>query len=218
MDAHLQPCQDVDPGPGPAPEAAAAPAHPGQRGTALGGHRLRLHEPQPGRPRRPRIRLHPVPARRSAQDRGGARVQSGGRPPGRSLAAGVRRLGRRPHPQADPLRGQHAQRRRHRRRQDRSGAALRRLGQHLVGQRARRRGARRRGVRRRRPGGGVRAPLRGGSRAEAPAEPATSRCATAHGSSWACAASSKPTAPPPSPRPSRTSAPCASCPAWPSSG
>ena len=94
----FSPGQDVDPGPGPAPQAAAAPAHPGQRGTALGGHRLRLHEPEPGRPRRPRIRLHPVPPRHPAQDRRGARLQPGGRPPGGRLAARLRRLGRRPRP------------------------------------------------------------------------------------------------------------------------
>ena len=65
LDAHVQPGQDVDRGPRRAPQAAAAPAHPGQRRTAVGRHRLRLHEPEPGRARRPRVRLHPDPPRQS---------------------------------------------------------------------------------------------------------------------------------------------------------
>ena len=116
-----------------AAQAAAAPAHPGQRGPALGGHRLRLHEPEPGRPRRPRIRLHPVPAgRRRARP---SSATSSNPEVARQVGAwqrACRRLGRRPDPEADPLRRQHAQRRRHRRRQDRGRAPLRRLGQHLV--------------------------------------------------------------------------------------
>ena len=47
----------------------AAPAHAGERRAALGGHRLRLHEPESGRARRPRVRLHPDAPRRAAQDR-----------------------------------------------------------------------------------------------------------------------------------------------------
>ena len=50
------------------------------------------------------------------------------------LAARLGGLGGRPDPQADPFRRQHAQRRRHRRGQDRGRVALRRLGQHLVRQ------------------------------------------------------------------------------------
>jgi L-arabinose isomerase len=50
------------------------------------------------------------------------------------------------------------------------------------------------------------------------AEHAMSPSATAPASSSGCAASSKPTALPPSPPPSRTSASCGSCRAWPSSG
>ena len=39
-----------------------------QRGAAVGDDRHGLHEPQPGRARRPRVRLHPDPARRRPQD------------------------------------------------------------------------------------------------------------------------------------------------------
>ena len=69
VDAHLLPGEDVDRRPGRAAEAAAAPAHPGRHGAAVVDHRHGLHEPQPGGPRRPRVRLHPVPTRRRAQDR-----------------------------------------------------------------------------------------------------------------------------------------------------
>ena len=78
LDAHLQPRQDVDRRPRRAAQAAAAPAHPDQRRAAVGRDRLRLHEPQPGRPRRPRVRLHPDPARGAAQDRGRARLRPRG--------------------------------------------------------------------------------------------------------------------------------------------
>ena len=60
-------------------------------------------------------------------------------PAGRGLAARRRRLDRLAHAQARPLRRQHALRRRHRGRQDRGRAALRRPGQHVGRQRARRR-------------------------------------------------------------------------------
>ena len=89
----FSPGQDVDPGPGPAPQAAPAPAHPGQRRTALGGHRLRLHEPEPGRARRPRVRLHPVPPRHPAQDRRRPRLQPRGVPPGRHPGSAPPRAG-----------------------------------------------------------------------------------------------------------------------------
>ena len=138
--------------------------------------------------------------------------------PGRRLAARLGRLGRRPDPEAGPLRRQHALRRRHRGRQDRGRAALRRLGQHLVRQRARRRRARRRGVRRRRPGRRVRAPLRRGPGAAGRRRPPRVAALQRPASSSGCAASWRPTAPPRSPPPSRTSARCGSCRAWPSSG
>ena len=53
LDAHLQPREDVDRRARRAAQAAAAPAHPGERRAAVGGDRLRLHEPQPGGARRP---------------------------------------------------------------------------------------------------------------------------------------------------------------------
>ena len=143
VDAHVQPRQDVDRGPRRPAEAAAAPAHAGERRAAVGGHRLRLHEPQPGRARRPRVRLHPDPARRRAQDRRRPRLEPGRPAAGRGLAARRRRLGGLALAQARALRRQHALRRGHRGRQDRGRAALRRAGQHVGRQRARRRGRRR---------------------------------------------------------------------------
>ena len=61
LDAHLLAGQDVDRRPGRAAQAAAAPAHPGRRRPAVGDDRHGLHEPQPGRPRRPGVRLRCSP-------------------------------------------------------------------------------------------------------------------------------------------------------------
>ena len=69
VDAHLLPGQDVDRGARRAAQAAAAPAHPGRPRPALVDHRHGLHEPQPGRPRRPGVRLHPDPDAAAALDR-----------------------------------------------------------------------------------------------------------------------------------------------------
>ena len=51
-------------------------------------HRHGLHEPQPGRPRRPRVRLSSDPARRRPQDRRRPRQRPRGRRAGRRLGAG----------------------------------------------------------------------------------------------------------------------------------
>ena len=50
--------------------------------------RLRLHEPEPGRARRPRVRLHPDQAGAAAQDRRRARVRPAGRRAGGDLDPG----------------------------------------------------------------------------------------------------------------------------------
>ena len=52
----FSPGEDVDHRARPPPQAAAAPAHAGQPGAAVGRDRHGLHEPQPGRPRRPGVR------------------------------------------------------------------------------------------------------------------------------------------------------------------
>ena len=159
------------------------------RGAAVGRDRHGLHEPQPGRPRRPRVRLHPDPARRRPQDGGRPRVRPRGGPRGSASGRGRRGWRRAAHAAARPVRRQHARRRRHRGRQGRGRAALRRLGQHVGRQRPGRRGRRGRGRRRRRPRRGVRrtydvaAELR-------PAATGTSRCATAPASRLGCARSS----------------------------
>ena len=62
-------------GPRRAADAAAAPAHAGERLAAVVRDRHGLHEPEPGRPRRPGVRLHPDPARRAPQDRRRPRQQ-----------------------------------------------------------------------------------------------------------------------------------------------
>ena len=92
-----------------------------------------LHEPQPGRPRRPGVRPRPDPARRRAQDRRRPRARSRGA--AAASARGCSRARRRAGAAdaADgPLRRQHAQRRRHRGRQGRGRAPLRRVGQHAM--------------------------------------------------------------------------------------
>ena len=66
LDAHVLAGQDVDHRAGCAAEAVPASAHAGQRVAAVGRDRHGLHEPQPGRARRPRVRVHPDPARRAA--------------------------------------------------------------------------------------------------------------------------------------------------------
>ena len=57
----FSPGEDVDQRPRRAAQAAAAPAHAGQRRAAVGDHRHGLHEPEPGRPRRPGVRVHRRP-------------------------------------------------------------------------------------------------------------------------------------------------------------
>ena len=112
-----------------------------------------------------------------------------GRPPRRRLGAGRRRPRRDVDDEARPLRRQHAQRRGHRGRQGRGGASVRRLGQHLGRQRPRRGGGRCRGQADRRPRGRVRRHVRRRRPTCCPAATATTRCATAPASSWACARS-----------------------------
>ena len=218
VDAHVLAGQDVDHRAGRAAETVAAPAHPAQRGAAVGVHRHGLHEPQPGRARRPRVRLHPDPARGGAQDRRRARERPGARPADRRVGAGRDRARAPADAAARPVRRQHARRRRDRGRQGGGGAAVRRLGQHLRRQRARdgrRRGRRRRG----RPAGRrLRRRLPPRARARRAAATGTSRCGTPRASRPACAGSSPTAGSARSPRTSRTSAGCGSCRGSPCSG
>ena len=214
LDAHVLAGEDVDRRPGRAAQTVAAPAHAGQPGAALGRAGHGLHEPEPGRARRPGVRLHPGPARRAAQDRRRPRQ----RPPGAAgasatLGPGGPRLRRDADAAAGPVRRQHARRRGDRGRQGRGPAALRRLRQHLRRQRPGRR--RRRGaatsevdelVSR------VRGAVPAGPGAAARAATGTTRCGTRPGSRPRCATSSTRAASARSPRTSRTSAACASCP------
>ena len=57
-------------------------------GAAVGVHRHGLHEPEPGRARRPGVRLHPDPARRGPQDGRRARRRPGGGRADRRLGPG----------------------------------------------------------------------------------------------------------------------------------
>ena len=202
-----------------AAQAAAAPAHPGRPRPALVDHRHGLHEPEPGRPRRPGVRVHPDPD--AAAARSPCPVTSSDPVVLQRVARVVARChGRRraAHHAAGALRRQHARRRGHRGRQGRGRDPARRLGQHLRGQRPGRRRRLGRRRHRRRAGRGVRGHLRRGARAAPRRRARTSRCATAPASRPACASSSRPAGTRPSPRTSRTSAGCASCPAWPCSG
>ena len=78
VDAHVLARQDVDQRPRRAAEADVAPPHAVERRPAVRGDRHGLHEPQPGRPRRPRVRPRPHPHGRSAQDGRRPRVRSAG--------------------------------------------------------------------------------------------------------------------------------------------
>ena len=81
---------------------------------SLGHHRHGLHEPEPGRPRRPRVRVHLYPA--AEESGGGGRLLAGRRRPGRAghLGPRRRRLGRRPGRKDRPFRRQYAGSGRHR--------------------------------------------------------------------------------------------------------
>ena len=182
-------------------------------------HRHGLHEPQPGRARRPRVRLHPVPAAASPQD--------GRRPRQRPAASRAdRRLGARG---ARPRRAANAARSRgsattcatspspratRSRREPRFGVSVNTYGVNdlvAVVDAGRRRGRRRRWSReyerhlRRRP------------RAAAGRRPARIAARTARASSWACGSSCRTADSTRSPRTSRTSAGCGSCPGSPCS-
>ena len=83
-------------------------------------HRHGLHEPQPGRARRPGIRLHPVAPRGVPDDRGRARVASRGRAERiGSWARAAAAIADMRDAAAGPVRRQHAGRRGHRGRQGR---------------------------------------------------------------------------------------------------
>ena len=133
----------------------AAPPHAVQPRHAVGDDRHGLHEPEPGRPRRPRVRVHLQPA--AARPQGGRRPLAGRGRPRRGSASGCARrcawhdcAGR----QARPLRRQHARGGRHRGRQGRRPDAVRLRGERL---------------RRRRPGGA--------DRDEVDATPTSTACA-----------------------------------------
>ena len=68
LDAHVLAGPHVDRGSSGAPGAAAPPAHAVQPRSAVGRDRHGLHEPAPGGPRRPRVRVHRDPARGRPQD------------------------------------------------------------------------------------------------------------------------------------------------------
>ena len=147
VDAHLLAGQDVDRRTRRARQAVAAPAHPGGHGAPVVHHRHGLHEPQPGRARGPRVRLHPVASRRTPQDRRRPRRRTRRQRAGRRVGPRCPRPARAASAPARPVRRQHARCRRDRRRQGRGSAALRGLGEHLRGERprdGRRRGAGRR--------------------------------------------------------------------------
>ena len=107
-----------------------------------------LHEPEPGRPRRPRVRVHPDPAAARPQDDRRPLGGPGGLRAAGRVGAGGGRLARGAPAEGRPLRRQHARGRGHRGRQGRGPGAARVLRQRLRRQRAggAGRGRRRRGV------------------------------------------------------------------------
>ena len=167
VDAHVLAGQDVDRGAHRPPEAAPAPAHPVQSRPALGRDRHGLHEPQPVRPRGPRVRLPGDPPAPRADDGGGALAGSRRGRPDRDLVARGLWLARGARAQDRAFRRQHARGGRHRGRQDRGADALRLLGQLVRRERPGGRGARGRRRRGRSHGRRVRRRLRDGARAAA---------------------------------------------------
>ena len=91
LDAHVFAGEDVDRRPRRAAEADGPSAHAVQPRSALGHDRHGLHEPEPGGPRRPRVRLHLHADGQAAQgDRRPLAGRRGAGPPG-GVAAGRRR-------------------------------------------------------------------------------------------------------------------------------
>ena len=119
-------------------EAAAPPAHPVQPRDPLGRDRHGLHEPEPGRPRRPRVRVHRGPAAARAQGRRRPLGRRGGPGPHRRVGAGRLRPARLGDRQDRALRRQHARGRGHRGRQGRGPATPRLQHQRLRRRRPRR--------------------------------------------------------------------------------
>ncbi len=131
LDAHLLAGADVDRWPAGTPEADAPPAYPVQPRSAVGRDRHGLHEPAPGGPRRPRVRVHRDPPGSRPQDRGGALAGPVRRRSDRRLEPRRLRLARGAPSAGRTLRRQHAPRRRHRGRQGRGADPVRRGGQRL---------------------------------------------------------------------------------------
>ena len=129
LDAHLLAGQDVDRRPRRAAQALRAPPHAVQPRPAVGHDRHGLHEPEPGRPRRPRVRAHLHAAAPQPQGRGRPLAGRGRPRAARRLDARGLRLGGQPAPEARALRRQHAGGGGHRGRQGLGPAAARVLGE-----------------------------------------------------------------------------------------
>ena len=218
LDAHVLPGQDVDRRPRRAAQAAAAPAHPGQPRAAVGQHRHGLHEPEPGRARRPGVRARPDPARRRR-----ARPCSGTCPTPRSpRASATGPAPRWPRPRLRSLRlarfgdnmrdvavteGDKVEA------ELTFGVSVNGYGVNDAGRGGRRR---RRTTRWTRSSPNTQTSTTSPPSC-CPAASGTTRCATGPASRRACGSSSPRAASRPSPRTSRTSARCASSRVWPCS-
>ena len=167
LDAHVLAGPDVDRGPAGAPQARAAPPYPVQSRSPVGRDRHGLHEPQPGRPRGPRVRVHRDAHADGPQDRGRPLGGPERRGQDRRLGPGSLRLARGASPARRPLRRQHAPCRRDRGRQGRGPDPPRRLRQRVRGERACRARAGRVRVGRGRARGRVRRRVRRRARAAA---------------------------------------------------
>ena len=139
LDAHVFAVEDVDRRPHRAAEAVPASAHAVQSRPAVGRDRHGFHEPQPGRPRRPRGGLHPhAPAAARAR----SSSATGRTRKCRTASAAWMRAARAWHDWQGAkfcaLRRQHAPGRGDRRRQGRRRGAVRLRGQRLRRRRPRR--------------------------------------------------------------------------------
>ena len=218
VDAHVQPRQDVDHRPRRAAQAAAAPAHAGQRRAALGRDRHGLHEPQPGRPRRPGVRVRADPARPRPQDRRRPRQRPAGHGSCRGVGAGgaracascaTMRLAR----FGDNMRNVAVTEGDKVEAELRWGVSVNTYGVNdlvEVGRRGRRQGDRR-------PRRGVRRPLRRGARAARRRRAARVAALRRPDRARPAGVPDRRRASPRSPRTSRTSAGCGSCPVSPCS-
>ena len=211
VDAHVLAGADVDRRPQHAAQAAAAPPHAVRPRAAVGPDRHGLHEPQPVRSWRPRVRLHREPDGGVAQDGRRPLVRPAGAGADRDVDPRRLRLAGGAAAADRAVRRQHARRRGHRGRQGRRPDRVRGDRQRLRRGRAVRRGRERPRRRGGRAARALRRRVRRRQRSCGPTAPAANRWSRRRRSRWACARSCSTAAFARSPTPSRTWAGSISC-------